>query len=212
MEFLRLDDTKPEEVVSGWEQFFTGAATREQGINAPLRRGFYDYYPVKDVKAGAAIVARYMEPQVSDNTFDKKEPPFIVTYKYGQGMTAFLGSSEMWRLRQAKDIYFERFWVKMGRFLASGSRKQQNRRGRILMSKNFMQGDVLRSTVEILGADLKGLPSSAEPEIAVRPVELDNEALPQKKGVEFTAKERDDYPQVAHPYSEAGAAQGRQKG
>ena len=91
MDFLRLDDNKPDEIVSGWEQFFTGNETGEQGLNAPLRRGFYDYYPLKDVKAGATVVARYLEPQVSENTFDKKEPPFIVTYKYGQGMTAFPG-------------------------------------------------------------------------------------------------------------------------
>jgi hypothetical protein len=193
MEFLRLDDNKPDDVVSGWEQFFTGAATRELGINAQLRRGFFDYYPIKDVKAGATIVARYMEPQVNENTFDKKEPAFLVTYKYGQGVTAFLGSSEIWRLRQIKDVFFERFWVKMSRFLASGSRKQQNRRGRILMSKTFTQGDALRVTAEILGPDLKGVPSTPEPEITVRPAELDNYVLPQKKGAELTAKDRDDY-------------------
>lgn len=173
MEFLRLDDDKPEELLSGWEPFFTGKPTREAGVTAELKRGFYDYYPVKGVKDGATIVARYPEPQASENTFDKKDPPYIVTYKYGQGMTAFLGSSEMWRFRQYKDVFFERFWVKMSRYLASGSRKKQNRRGRILMSKEFVTGESIRSTIQLLDSNLKGIPASDRPKFILRPIELD---------------------------------------
>ncbi len=176
MEFLRLDDDEPDNTISGWETFFTGKKTREAGAGVELKRGFFDYYPVKDVKAGATVVARYIEPLASDNTFDHKDPPYIVAYKYGQGWTAFLGSSEIWRFRQAKDVYFERFWVKMSRFLASGSRKKQNRRGRILMSKTFSTGDYLRLVVHELDANLKGLPDSANPVVTVRPVELLKEA------------------------------------
>ena len=176
MEFLRLDDDKPDEVISGWEPFFTGKETAEEGARATVKRGFYDYYPVKDVKAGATIVARYVEPQAAENTFDKKDPPYIVTFKYGQGWTAFLGSSEVWRFNQYKGVYFQRFWVKMSRFLSSGSRKRQNVRGRILMSKEFSIGDYFRETSHLLGPDLKGIPASAQPEIILRPVELDSYA------------------------------------
>jgi hypothetical protein len=177
MEFLRLDDDKPDDVLSGWEPFFTGKATRDEGAKLETKRGFYDYYPVKDVRAGATVVARYMEPNASDNTFDKKEPPYIVTYKYGQGWTAFMGSSELWRFRQFKDVFFERFWVKMSRFLSSGSRKKQTRRGRILMAKEFTQQDYLRVTAQLLDPSLQPLPENAQPEIIIRPVKLDPESL-----------------------------------
>lgn len=174
MEFLRLDDEKPDQIISGWEQFFTGKEMRDE--RAEIKHGFFDYYPIKEVKAGATIVARYIEPLASENTFDKKDPPYIVTYKYGQGWTAFLGSSEIWRFNQYKGVYFQRFWVKMSRFLASGSRKKQNRRGRILMSKEFAAGDYIRVTAQLLDANLQGLPASSQPELVLKPVELDSYA------------------------------------
>ncbi len=201
MDFLRLDDDKPEDMLSGWEPFFTGKPSRAEAGTADLKRGFYDYYPIKDVKAGATVVARYLEPQASDNTFDRKDPPYLVTYKYGQGMTAFLGSSEMWRFRQFKDVFFERFWVKMSRFLASGSRKKQNRRGRMLMSREFETGQALRSHIDLLDANLKGLPANSKPKFVLRPIELDyypDMALTKKDGKdplsnEQIAKLREDY-------------------
>ena len=173
MEFLRLDDDKVDDTLSGWEFFFSGRATREEGMKMELKRGFYDYYPIKDVKAGATIVARYMEPNSADNTFDRKEPPYIVAYRYGQGWTAFMGSSEIWRFRQYKDAYFERFWVKMCRFLSSGNRKKQNRRGRILMAKEFQSGEPLRMTPQLLDAQLKGLRTAPGP-VNLKPVDLDD--------------------------------------
>ncbi len=162
MEFLRLDDDKPDNPLSGWEPFFTGKETRAEAAAAELKRGFYDYYPVKDVKAGATIVARYLEPQASENTFDKKDPPYIVTYKYGQGTTAFMGSSEIWRFNQFKDVFRERFWVKMSRYLAAGSRRKQNVRGRILIGSQFTTGETVRATVQLLDASLKGLPANTQ--------------------------------------------------
>jgi hypothetical protein len=192
MEFLRLDDDKPDDVLSGWEPFFTGKESREEGAKLEVKRGFYDYYPVKDVKAGATVVARYTEPNASENTFDKKDPPYLVTYKFGQGWCVFLGSSEVWRFRQYKDVYFERFWVKMTRFLASGSRKKQDRRGRILMAKDFSSGDNLRATVQLLGPDLKGIPAKSEPVAVIKPVQLDSYAdMPGAKKKDGAPKKDD---------------------
>ena len=65
---------------------------------------------------------------------DGKAPPWLCVMQYGQGRTAWVGSPEIWRLRQYKDEYFERFWTKFTRYLAAGSRRKQTRRGRILMS------------------------------------------------------------------------------
>jgi len=202
-EFLRLDDNFPDELISGWEPFFTGRKTREEAMNAELKNGFYDYYPIKRAKVGSTIVARYMEPNVADNTFDKQEPPYLVTYKYGQGYTALLGSSEMWRMNKQNVVFFERFWVKMSRFLASGSRKKQSRRGRILMSKNFAAGDTLRITAQLLDANSKGLPASERPQLTIKPDVLDSYATiePKKDGPkvdadpEVAARKREEYHQ-----------------
>ena len=115
-----------------------------------------------------------MEPAAREGTPDKKDPPYIVTYKYGQGWTAFLGSSEIWRLRSLKDgAFFERFWVKSSRYLSQGGRKKQDRRGRILMSKTFPSGGSIRTTVQLLDPSLQPLPATAEPKMVIRPVELD---------------------------------------
>jgi len=107
----------------------------------------------------------------------------------------------MWRFRQYKDVFFERFWVKMSRFLASGSRKKQNRRGRVLMSREFVTGEPIRSQVQLLDANLKGLPANAKPKFVLRPIELDfypDMALTKKDGKdpltnEQIAKSREDY-------------------
>jgi hypothetical protein len=207
MEFLRLDDDKVDELLSGWEPFFTGRATYDDGMKSELKRGFYDYYPIKMVKPGATIVARYMEPNSADNTFDKREPPYIVAHRYGQGWTAFMGSSEIWRFRQYKDAYFERFWVKMCRFLSSGNRKKQNKRGRILMASEFQSGDVLRMRPQLLDSQLVGLKSAPGP-VNLRPLELEDYAgmelfrkkglLPSKAGStpEEAAKEKEKYHQL----------------
>jgi hypothetical protein len=107
---------------------------------------------------------------------DGRDPPFIVTMRWGQGMTGFIGSSEIWRLREAgkAQAYFERFWIKMARYLSSGSRRKQNRRGRILMAKEFTSGSYIRVTAQLLDASLKPVGQNAEPKIVVQPVELDN--------------------------------------
>ena len=84
-----------------------------------------------------------------------------------------MGSSEIWRFRQYKDAFFERFWVKMCRFLSSGNRKKQNRRGRILMAKEFQSGDVIRMTAQLLDAQLKGMRAAPAP-VNLMPLELED--------------------------------------
>ncbi|MCE9531817.1 MAG: VWA domain-containing protein, partial [Planctomycetes bacterium] len=173
MEFLRLDDDDPDEKISGWEPFFSGL--KEEKTNAELKRGFYDFYPIKKKKAGATIVARYLEAQTGGLAGE-------FPYKYGQGRSVFIGSSELWRLMQYKNVFFDRFWVKMYRYLAEGSRKTQNRRGRILMYKTFAAGDKLRVTAQLLDAQSQGIPASEKPEIIVKPIDLESYASADPKG------------------------------
>ncbi len=174
-DFLKLDDRR-EGPLAGWNRFFYGR--EDPSEDARVVRGFYSYYPVKDVKVGANIIARYDDGvQARDTTFDKKDPPFLVTYKFGQGMSAFLGSSEMWRLRKLDPEgpeFFERFWTKLTRHLTAGSRKKQNRRGRLLMSQIVASGSYIRPRAELLDPSLMPIPENSDPPIKIRPLELDS--------------------------------------
>jgi hypothetical protein len=168
-DFLKLDDDKGEDPLAGWEQFFTGKEKFTD--NARLLRGFYSFYPVEVVKPGANVLARYTSPDARGK--DGKDAPYIVQTRVGQGMTIFVGSGEIWRLRQYKEVYFERFWTKMARYAASFSQRKQDRRGRILMSSEFTNGNYIRITAQLLNAELKPVEKSYEPKATLIPFELD---------------------------------------
>jgi hypothetical protein len=180
-DFLKLDDRR-EGPLAGWDRFFYGR--EDPSEDARVIRGFFNYYPVKDVKVGANVIARFDDGgQARENTFDKKDPPYLVTYKYGQGMSAFLGSSEMWRLRKLSPEgheFYERFWTKLTRYLTSGSRKKQNRRGRLLMSQYVSSGSYIRPRAELLDPGLKPIPENSDPPIRIRPIELDQTSYPKE--------------------------------
>jgi hypothetical protein len=95
--YLRLEKDEP---LSGWEKFFKVDGKDEE------TRGFYSCQPVKSVKKDAIILA----------SFDvKAETPYLVTMKQGKGRVVYVGSSELWRLRQANEQYHERFWTNLAR-------------------------------------------------------------------------------------------------
>jgi hypothetical protein len=169
-EYLKLDDDISDDPIAGWSGFFTGKAIPTE--NDSTLRGFYGYYPVDAVKPGATVIARFTDPEARGK--DGKDAPFLVQMKIGQGMVIFLGSPEIWRLRQYREIYFERFWTKMTRFVASGSQRKQDRRGRILMQREFSTGGYIRVLAQLLDSDLKPASKNSEPKITILPVELDD--------------------------------------
>src|SRR5262245_9019083 len=126
MEFLKLNDEKPFPL-AGWDEYFFGKERREEA-DTEAARGFFSYYPVTSVKPGATVIATFADPQARDAA--GKEPPFFVSMNYGKGKVFFLGSGEMYRMRQISEgVFYERFWTKLGRFVSSGSRVRQTRRG-----------------------------------------------------------------------------------
>jgi hypothetical protein len=92
----------------------------------------------------------------------------------------FLGSSELWRLRGYREVYYERFWTKLGRYASAGSRTRQVRRGILVMGKQFTTGSPVRVEAQLFGPSLEPLPKSAKPRLSVlttdgadrRPVDL----------------------------------------
>ncbi|MBO0697864.1 MAG: hypothetical protein J2P46_05695, partial [Zavarzinella sp.] len=169
LDFMKLDDNLPR-VETGWELFFTGREERDD--KATVLRGFYNYFPLRDIKPVATPIARFSAPGVMTMP-DGKAPPWLVVMQYGQGRTAWVGSPEIWRLRQYRDEYFERFWTKFTRYMGAGSRRKQTRRGRILMSSVVPVGGYLRVTAQLLDPSLQPVEQKTEPKITIRPVELD---------------------------------------
>lgn len=164
MDFLKLDDDA-KEPLSGWRLFFDGAGAPGQ---QPLR-GFFTSYPVKAAKPGATVVATISDP--SARLADGKEHPFLVTMPYGKGRVAFLGSAEMRRLRQFKEVYYERFWMKLARWSAAGGRTRQNRRGVLVMGREFNSGGYVRVEAQLFGPTLEPLPRTARAKAAVVPAD-----------------------------------------
>ncbi|MFO0969664.1 MAG: vWA domain-containing protein [Gemmataceae bacterium] len=151
-EFLRLDDEKPG-TTAGWDFFFYG----DDGKDA-LKRGFHWYYPVESLKPASKVLATFDSP--AEAKIKSNEPggdkmidqPYIVTMKYGNGKTVWIGSAETWRMRAAKEIFQDRFWVKLSRYTSSGI-TQNKRYGRILMATKATAGKVYLEA-EIKGEDM----------------------------------------------------------
>lgn len=169
LDFMKLDDEIPR-VETAWELFFTGREERDD--KARMLRGFFNYFPIREMKPVATPIARFPDPNAIKMP-DGKSPPWLVTMQYGQGRTAWVGSPEIWRLRQYRDAYFERFWTKFIRYMAAGSRRKQTRRGRMLASPVVGQGGYFRPNVQLLDTSLKPVEQKTEPKMTIRPVELD---------------------------------------
>jgi hypothetical protein len=169
LDFMKLDDEHPK-VETAWELFFTGREERDD--KARLLRGFFNYFPLREIKPVATPVARFPDPLTIPMP-DGKRPPWLVVMQYGQGRSAWVGSPEIWRLRQYKNEYYERFWTKFIRYLGAGSRRKQTRRGRILMSSVVPVGGYLRMTAQLLDPSLQPVDQKTEPKVTIRPVELD---------------------------------------
>ena len=119
-EFLRLDDDSPNPAeITGWREFFDGAAKGDSAKANP-ERGFYNYYPVEKAKEGATVVATFTDPRA--RLVDGSEQPYIVTMIYGSGRTVWLGSGETWRLRNYRESYHEALLDQAG---TPGCRRQR---------------------------------------------------------------------------------------
>lgn len=71
-------------------------------------RGLYRAFPVAKVKAGAQVWA----------TWDK-DTPFVVQQKVGAGQVVYVGSPELWRIRQFRDDWHDALWLALVRQVAN---------------------------------------------------------------------------------------------
>lgn len=164
MEFLKLDEDRAEPL-AGWEEFFTGHP-RGEDKNAPVVRGFYNYYPVKDKKPSAVVVATFADPRA--RLADSREQPYLVVAPFKRGRVVYLGSGEAWRLRQYREAYHERFWTKLARYASAGSLGGQRNPSELLTGQTGQANRYFAVDAKLLGPDLQPLPQSQRPRVKIQ--------------------------------------------
>jgi hypothetical protein len=73
----------------------------------------------------------------------------------------------MWRLRTLSEMFYERFWLKLARYASSGTRIRQNKRGVLVMGRQFTSGSYVQIEAQLLGSDAKPLPETAKPKLTL---------------------------------------------
>jgi hypothetical protein len=193
MEFLWLEEkpadkeaAKSTQFLDAWEKFFAGD---EPGGDpkGPSARGFYSCYPVEDPKPTATIIATFSDPKA--RLKDVHDQPYLVSMPFGGGKMVWLGSGEMWRLREVSDAYHERFWTKLARYASSGSVTKSSRRVILVHSQSFPSNTYATIEAHILGRDMQPLPKNAKPTIELTPPSgVQEKDLPNKGKYELNAK------------------------
>lgn len=137
--FFEIGDNEQASVTDSWSQF----------------SGVYGYYPVRDVKPAATVFARFSDPQAS---ISDERPPLIVGQFYGAGRVLFLGTGEFWRLRAIDNAYFERFYIKLIRYVSEGRLLRDSNRGLLLVEKDrALRGDTIGVRASVVDAQFQPL-------------------------------------------------------
>ncbi len=172
-DLLKLeDDGRQDKPTAGWEKFFI--ASDKAGEELSLKRGIFSYYPVKAVKPGASVLAEFVD--AGDQNTAKMQPWFVVSQS-GTGRSGWIGSGETYRLRAADPNYFDRFWLKLTRYL-SAKREAKAARGRLLLNKEFTAGGPIRIQARVLQPSGEAYPENAiSPKFIITRYNANNERL-----------------------------------
>ena len=167
LDFIKLDDDSPDPL-GGWKEFFGKFVVEDfpGGKKVHPERGFFNYYRVTKAKDGAEVIATFSDPK-SPKTVDGKPQPYFVSLRVGKGKTFYIGSGELWRLRTFKEEFHQRLWVKLARFVSSGSGGKTF--GRFSMAGEYVTGVI---PIEAEVRDKDGFPLNAvtPPVVAIRKV------------------------------------------
>jgi hypothetical protein len=120
--FLQLRDSK-DDPLAGWQEFF-GKCDEKTGV---AERGFHDFYPVLRSRPTASVLAAYVDSELDrqDETFFGRRTaspvPYLVTMPYGKGRVLYVGSPELWRLREHDQLSYARLWRALLNHVAAGA-------------------------------------------------------------------------------------------
>ena len=164
-DLLKLDEEVPNDPVAGWERFFTDRPKYlpQADLARELfpHRGFMRCYPVKEdgVKAGAAVLAEFADR----GEFTPDAPsrrPWLVTNNPAAGWrTCYMASGEMHKTMGYDKELFNRFWIKLGKYMAA-KRNVKAARGRVLVGEEYVSGGPVRIQARVLNQSSKPYPAS----------------------------------------------------
>lgn len=117
--------------------------------------GVYGYYSVRAPKPGATVYGTYSDPQAAEGG---KPPVYMCAQFYGSGRVFYLGSGEMWRLRELDEAYFERFYTKLVRYVSQGRLLRGSSRGVLLVERDrYLLGQTVSVRAQVTDEQLEPL-------------------------------------------------------
>ncbi|MEZ6118645.1 MAG: VWA domain-containing protein [Pirellulaceae bacterium] len=129
--------------------------------------GVYGYAAVKDIKPGTKVYGYFSDP---DTEIDGQLPVLLAGQFFGAGRVFYLGSGEMWRLRELDDAYFERFYTKLVREVSQGRLLRDSSRGILLVdTQRAMLGDTITVRASLSDAQFRPLEREQVQAQLVRP-------------------------------------------
>ncbi len=129
--------------------------------------GVYSHFPVPGPQPAATVLARFSDPRTGQ---DDTLPIFLAGQFYGSGRVFYLGSGEMWRLRQVADTYFEKFYTKLIRHVSQGRLLRGSSRGVLLVARDrYLLGSTVEVRARLTNARLEPLDAPSVALEVVRP-------------------------------------------
>ena len=136
--FLRIAD-EAEESQLAWDQF----------------PGVFRAYPTNGQKSGATVYAYFSDPL---SRTEGGASILFASQRYGQGLTAYVGSPEIWRLRSLEEQYNERFWINLTRMVSEGRSKRGLQRAMIVLDgRDYGVGQTVPIRARVLTASFEPL-------------------------------------------------------
>jgi hypothetical protein len=94
--------------------------------------GVFGYYRVRGPKPGATTYANYSDPEAA---VGDQKPVYFAGQFYGSGRVFYMGSGEMWRLREMDERYFNSFYIKLIRHVSQGRLLRGSPLGNLLVDR-----------------------------------------------------------------------------
>lgn len=117
--------------------------------------GVFGYYSVRGPKPGATVYGTYSDPQAVEGG---KPPVYMCGQFYGSGRVFYLGSGEMWRLRELDEALFERFYTKLVRYVSQGRLLRGSSRGVLLVERDrYLLGQTVSVRAQVTDEQLEPL-------------------------------------------------------
>ncbi len=134
----------------------TSTASQQAWARFP---GVYSFYPVRGLKPGATGYARFSDPRTGQGN---DLPVYLAGQFYGSGRVFYVGSGELWRLRQVEPTYFDRLYTKLIRHVTQGRLLRQSRRGMLMVDRDrYILGNTVKIRAQLTNSQLEPLQATS---------------------------------------------------